>query len=104
VVGDRGGAADSLAGEDGEDEVLVGVGEEVALVGIGAVEGVALVVTGVVEVVVSGEVAVVVEVSAEVVSGVHDNIYNDFHVYMSRFECLDLACDSSKSVCPLAHR
>lgn len=90
------GDAGSLVDEDGEDEVLVGVEGEVAsvaLVGIGAVEEE-----------VSEEVAAVVEVSEEADSGVHNVQYCvDPSVHMSRFECLDLACDSSKFVRPLVY-
>jgi len=90
------GDGECLLDEDEEDEVLVGVGAEVALVVTEAAEEGA-----------SGEVVVVVEVSEGVAdSGVHSAQHRaDFNVYMSksRFERLDLARDSSKSIYPLVH-
>jgi hypothetical protein len=77
--------------DEGEDEVLLAVGEEVALVA-----------TGVAEEGASGEVVAVVGVSGEADSGAHEK-FAEYCMYISRFECLDLARNSRKPVCPFVH-
>jgi hypothetical protein len=74
----------------------------VAAVLVGVVEEVALVAPGGAAAGDSGEVVAVVEVSGEADSGVHEK-FAEYCMYISRFECLDLARNSRKPVCSLVH-